>query len=75
MGYSVYSPIGLSSSLLDYRYNEDPNLFDYDGVKSISSNFENIPAFKPFTVLVRSKHDEVDAGYGNKWNFNVVNRD
>lgn len=75
MGYSVYSPIGLSSSLLDYRYNEDPKLFDYNGVKSISSNFENIPAFKPFTVLVRSKHDEVDAGYGNKWNFNVVNRD
>lgn len=75
MGYSVYSPIGLSSSLLDYRYNEDPKLFDYDGVKSISSNFENIPAFKPFTVLVRSKHDEVDVGYGNKWNFNVVNRD
>lgn len=75
LGYSVYSPLGLSSSLLDYRYNESPALIDYNGRQFISYNFEKIPAFKPLTVLVRSKFDEINSGYGNKWKFNVVNKD
>lgn len=75
IGYSVYSPIGLSSSLLDYRFNESPSLVDYQNNVSVFSNYQNIPAFKPLTVLVSNKIAEVDMGYGNKWRFNVVNRD
>ena len=75
LDYSVYSPLGLSSSLLDYRYNESPSLINYNSRKSVIFNFGNIPAFKPLTVLVRSKNDEINLGYGNKWEFNVVNKD